>query len=103
VFDEVFDPIVKALHPKFNSQLEFKNDFELGGLKSWSDHIQRETSRIPLLRLTAKRNFSNYPFAPMLSTEAKIQIEKKIQETLGELYGQYHQLSKLDGKIKDWL
>ena len=33
----------------------------------------------------------------------KLQVERKVQETLGELYGKYYQLSKLDGKVKEYL
>lgn len=39
----------------------------------------------------------------MMSTEIKLQVERKIVETVGELYGKYHQLSKIDGKVKEFL
>jgi protein-arginine kinase len=51
----------------------------------------------------ARRNFKDYPFTPMMSTEMKVQVEKKVMETLGELYGTYHHLSKIDGKVEEWL
>ena len=39
----------------------------------------------------------------MMSTQIKFQVEKKIVETLGEIYGQYHQLGKMDDETKAWL
>jgi len=38
----------------------------------------------------AKRNFRGMPFTPLMTRESKLQVEKKITEVLGELYGQYH-------------
>jgi protein-arginine kinase len=51
----------------------------------------------------ARRNFKEYPFVPMMSTEMKLSIERKVQETLGNLYGKYYSLNKLDGKVKEYL
>jgi len=39
----------------------------------------------------------------MMSTEVKLQVERRIVETVGELYGKYHSLSKIDGKVKEFL
>lgn len=38
-----------------------------------------------------------------MTREAKLQIERKVVEVLGELYGQYQQLSKIDENLKDWV
>lgn len=38
-----------------------------------------------------------------MSTEVKLQVEWKVIETVGELYGKYHQLAKIDGKVKEFL
>jgi hypothetical protein len=32
------------------------------------------------------------PFSPLMTKEAKLQIERKVVEVLGELYGKYQQL-----------
>lgn len=39
----------------------------------------------------------------MMSTESKFQVQKKIEDTLGEVYGVYHQLGKLEDSTKEWL
>ena len=39
----------------------------------------------------------------MMSTQIKFQVEKKVVETLGEVYGQYYQLAKIDDESKAWL
>lgn len=33
----------------------------------------------------------------------KLQVERQVKETLGELYGKYYSLNKLDGKVKEYL
>ena len=38
-----------------------------------------------------------------MTREAKLQIERRVVEVLGELYGQYYQLSRLDDNQKEWL
>jgi len=38
-----------------------------------------------------------------MSTQIKFQVEKKIVETLGEIYGQYYQLNKIEDETKAWL
>lgn len=35
------------------------------------------------------------PFSPLMTREAKLQIERKVVEVLGELYGKYQQLQHL--------
>lgn len=72
VFNDIFDPVISSLHPEFDSKFSFKHDFELGGIKSFSESVLREASRVPLVRLEARRNFKDYPFVPMMSTEMKI-------------------------------
>ncbi len=43
------------------------------------------------------------PFSPLMTREAKLQIERRVVEVLGELCGQYHQISRIEDKNKKWL
>ena len=43
------------------------------------------------------------PFSPLMTREAKLQIERKVVEVLGELYGQYHQVTRMEESTKQWL
>ena len=54
-------------------------------------------------KVTVRRNFKGTPFTPLMTREAKLQIERKVVEVLGELYGQYTQLSRLEDKDRVWL
>jgi len=40
------------------------------------------------------------PFSPLMTREAKLQIERKVVEVLGELYGQYHQVTRMEEHTK---
>lgn len=72
VFDELFQPIIQDIHPEYDVKYSYKKDFEPAGCKAFGESTIRESNRIPLLRLMAKRNFKGYPFTPMMSTELKI-------------------------------
>ena len=43
-----------------------------------------------------RRNFRGMPFAPLMTKEGKLQIERKVVEVLGELYGDYCQVPRID-------
>lgn len=89
-FGDLFGPIVKDLHPKFDFRYSYKFDEltsegfmdQLGKLRENSDSVSE-------FRLEARRNFKSTPFAPLMTREAKLQVEKKVVDVLGELYGQY--------------
>jgi hypothetical protein len=38
-----------------------------------------------------------------MTREAKLQVERKVVEILGELYGQYIQVEKLEEADRQWL
>lgn len=38
-----------------------------------------------------------------MTKEAKLQVERKVVEILGDLYGTYYQINKLDDKDVNWL
>ena len=50
-----------------------------------------------------RRNFRGMPFSPLMTREAKLQIERRVVEVLGELCGHYYQVSRIEDKEKSWL
>lgn len=102
VFDDIFTPIVQDLHPDYDLKTNYRNEFELVEIPN-IQKVSKLKSKMPFVKVSARRNFRDYPFTPMMSTQIKFQVEKKIIETLGEIYGQYSQLSKIDEETKAWL
>ena len=45
--------------------------------------------KITDFRIEASRNFKNTPFTPLMTKESKLQVERKVVEMLGSLYGNY--------------
>lgn len=50
-----------------------------------------------------RRNFRGMPFSPLMTREAKLQVERKVVEVLGELYGKYNMLNKVEEDDVLWL
>ncbi|CAI2364299.1 unnamed protein product [Moneuplotes crassus] len=102
VFDDIFTPIIQDLHPEYDPEENLRNKFDLNSVQdiTLSPKIKNKLS---FIRVSARRNFKDYPFTPMMSTQIKLQVEKKIVETLGEVYGHYHQLAKVDEETTNWL
>lgn len=72
VFEDLFNPIIHQLHPEFDSKYSFKNDFELSAIKPMPEIVQWDPVRLTLIWVMAWRNFKEYPFVPMMSTEMKL-------------------------------
>lgn len=102
VFDDIFTPITQDLHPEYDLKANYRNEFELVSVPNLQK-LGKLKDKISFIRVSARRNFKDYPFTPMMSTQIKFQVEKKIVETLGEVYGQYYQLSKVEEETKNWL
>ena len=102
VFDDIFIPIIQDLHPDYDMKANYKNELELVSVHNLPKLLKLK-NKISFIRVSARRNFKDFPFTPMMSTQIKFQVEKKIVETLGEVYGQYHQLGKMDDETKAWL
>jgi hypothetical protein len=92
-FSDLFGPIIKDLHPKFDFRYSYK--FEDLVNNTLEDQLQSLSDYAPQLaestcQINIQRNFRGMPFSPLMTREAKLQIERKVVEVLGELYGQYH-------------
>jgi len=96
-FSDLFGPIIKDLHPKFDFRYSYK--FEDINLKSYDEKleaIQSIAEKAQDMQITMRRNFRGMPFSPLMTKEAKLQIERRVVEVLGELCGQYHQVARLE-------
>ena len=102
VFSDIFGPIIKDLHPKFDYRYSYKYD-ALADLDKQIAAIEEELQKVPKFKLSVRRNFSSAPFAPLMNKECKFKIERKVVEVLGELYGKYTQFAQLDEKDTEWL
>lgn len=102
VFDELFIPIIQDLHPDYDMKCNYKNEFEITEIANLKK-IAKLKSKMSFIRASARRNFKDFPFTPMMSTQTKFSVEKKIVDTLGEVYGQYHPLGKIDEDVKKWI
>jgi hypothetical protein len=49
------------------------------------------------------RNFRGTPFSPLMTKEAKLQVERKVVEVLGDLYGSYVQVKNLKDEDCEWI
>ncbi|CAI2363990.1 unnamed protein product [Moneuplotes crassus] len=102
VFDDIFTPIIQDLHPEYDLKVNYRNEFELVSVQNLQK-LPKLKDKLSFIKVSARRNFKDYPFTPMMSTQIKFQVEKKIVETLGEVYGHYHQLAKVDEETSNWL
>lgn len=62
-----------------------------------------DLDKLKSYRISARRNFKGTPFTPLMTKESKLQIERKVVEVLGELYGSYTQFAKMEESQKEWL
>lgn len=77
VFDDLFTPIVQDLHPDYDMKVNYRNDFELVSVPNLQK-VSKLKDKMSTVKVSARRNFKDYPFTPMMSTQIKFQVEKKI-------------------------
>ena len=65
--------------------------------------MRESVKRISDFKFEVSRNFRGIPFTPIMTKEAKLQIERKCIEILGDLYGTYQQINKLSEENITWL
>lgn len=89
-FSELFGPVVQDLHPRFDFRYSYHFEeicpHKINGVL---DRMRDELEKMENCRLVIKRNFRGMPFLPHMSKEHKLQVERKVVELVGELYGQY--------------
>ena len=93
----MFGPVIKDLHPKFDYRYSFKfEDIQMEAFNEKLQIMNEAMDKIKHFKISARRNFKGTAFTPLMTRESKLQIERKVVEVLGELYGQYTQLVRLE-------
>jgi hypothetical protein len=54
--------------------------------------MQLSVNKVIDYKIEVSRNFRGTPFSPLMTKEAKLQVERKVVEILGDLYGSYTQI-----------
>lgn len=103
-FSDLFGPIIKDLHPKFDFRYSYKyDDFKLDSFTAKLATMQEQMAIVKNFQIRVKRNFKGMPFTPLMTRESKLQIERKSIEVLGELYGSYKPINKIEPEDEEWL
>ena len=90
-FSDLFGPICKDLHPRFDFRYSYKfEEVKLPRFAEKLEEIGGVAQKTQGLQMSMRRNFRGMPFSPLMTREAKLQIERRVVEVLGELCGQYH-------------
>ena len=55
------------------------------------------------IQIKLRRNFVSQPFLPLMSLENKLQVERKVIDVIGELYGSYKAIHMIEPADSDWL
>ena len=103
-FGDLFNPIIRDLHPDFDNRFSYKYDIlDSSIIDQQISQMKTAIAKISEFKIDVSRNFARTPFAPLMTKEAKLQVERKVVEVLGDLYGSYTQINKLNEKDIDWL
>ena len=72
-FNDLFGPIIKELHPKFDFRYSYKfEEISMATLKAKIDELERQSYKCDSLKMTLRRNFRGMPFSPLMTKEAKL-------------------------------
>ena len=103
-FQDLFGPVIKDLHPQYDHRVFYKyEDIKQDLITEHLEKLQLEVDKIASYRIEASRNFKATPFAPLMTKEAKLQVERRVVEILGDLYGKYHQVKNIGEEDVAWL
>ena len=91
VFGDLFQPIIKDIHPDFDYRFSYKFDeLKTDLIDDQLNHMKNCINKISDFQFEVDRNFKGTPFTPLMTKEAKLQVERKVVEVLGQLYGSYN-------------
>lgn len=72
-FGDLFGPIIKDLHPKFDFRYSYKfEDLSIDIFEQSLNRLQDNLDKIKHYKFTAKRNFKGTPFSPLMTRESKL-------------------------------
>lgn len=103
-FGDLFGPIIKELHPGFDFRYSYKFDpLDTAAIDEQIMSIEESIAKVSDFKIEVNRNFRSTPFSPLMTKEAKLQVERKVVEVLGDLYGSYTQVKNLKDEDCDWI
>jgi arginine kinase len=89
-FGDLFTPIIKDLHVDYDQRYSYKfEELRPDVVDDTISEIMMGVSKINNFKIEVHRNFRQTPFTPLMTKEAKLKIERKVVEVLGDLYGSY--------------
>ena len=95
---------MQDLHPGFDFRYSYKvEDITYDALNMEIDKLKLEIPKLEEMRISLRRNFRSMAFSPLMTKESKMQVERRVSELLGELYGQYRTVTRLENTDIDWL
>jgi len=78
------------LHSDYDQRYSYKfEDLRPDVVDDTIGEIMQSVRKINDFKIEVHRNFRQTPFTPLMTKEAKLQIERKVVEVLGDLYGSY--------------
>jgi hypothetical protein len=87
------------LHPKFDFRYAYKfEDLNPDHIQDKLTVMSQDLQKMKKLSMSFRRNFRGMPFSPLMTKENKLQVERKVVEVVGELYGSYSPISQLTEK-----
>jgi protein-arginine kinase len=95
--------MIRDLHPDHDLKYSFKYDFDVSAMEDNFNRIKNQANKIQRIEISARRNFKEIAFAPLINKEMKLTVEKKAVEILGDLFGTYTQLNKVEDDVKSFL
>lgn len=92
------------MHPKFDFRYAYKfDDLNHDQIQDKLAVMSQDLQKMKKLSMSFRRNFRGMPFTPLMTKEHKLQVERKVVEVVGELYGSYSPLSQLTEKQRNLL
>jgi hypothetical protein len=72
-FGDLFGPIIKDLHPKFDFRYSYKfEELHIDHFTDKLNQMQDAIEKIKNFKFIARRNFKNTPFTPLMTRESKL-------------------------------
>lgn len=104
MFAMAFNPIIEQYHGYGVGRVH-KQNFNVNDLQV--EDLNSSGKSILSTRIRVGRNLAGYPFAPAISRDARLKVEKKIVDALstltGDMKGTYHPLSGMDKVTQEQL
>ena len=73
-FDDLFGPIIKDLHPKFDHRNSYKfEELKIGLIDDLDEKVlAQKVDKCIDFKFVASRNFKQTPFSPLMTKEARL-------------------------------